>query len=146
MTEEEKKYSDEQLYKMVFAVNEAFYETLYEHPWLKTIFEVIKQEIITTQQTDFIVGALGGPRKYAGRSPKDAHPHIFINEEMWDERERILKESFAKTSFPDDLANKWIKIDNSFKSAILMKSPDECKKRYNSDKIIYVPNPFKKAG
>ncbi len=140
-----KNYSDEELYDIVFKVNYEFYELVYNHEWLKHIFVVIEQKIITSQQTDFMVQSFGGPKKYGGRTPDDAHPHIFVDEEMWQLREDLLKEAFVKTRCPEDICERWLKIDNAFKAAIIKKSPDECKKRYTMDEIINVPNPKKRA-
>lgn len=138
------KLGPEELYKKVYAVNEKFYEYVYNDSWLKNIFTIIDQKIITSQQTDFIVGALGGPRKYCGRSPADAHPHIFVDEEMWQLREKYLRMAFKETGFPDDLAEKWIRIDEAFKSQIIKKDRSECTKRYSGDEIIYFPSSAQK--
>lgn len=135
----------QKLYDMVFKVNEKFYELIYNDTWLKSIFVIVDQKIITTQQTDFIVGALGGPRRYCGRSPADAHPHIFVDEEMWQLREKYLRQAFQETNFPQELGEKWIRIDEAFKSQIIKKDKSECTKRYASDEIIYFPYPGKKA-
>jgi len=134
----------DELYQMVFKVSEVFYEKLYNDPWLKDIFKIIKQDIITSQQTDFMVGNLGGPRKYCGRSPSDAHPHIYVDEEMWQLREKYLIEALSETGFPKDLGEKWLRIDQAFKSQIIKSSVSECTKRYKGDEIIFIPNPNSK--
>ncbi len=135
------KLGDQELYDLVLNVNKAFYDQVYEHEWLKPVFKNIKQEIIETQQTDFIVGALGGPKRYGGRNPQDAHPHIYVDEDMWQLREDMLVKAFEKVNAPAWIRERWLKIDNAFKQAIIKKSPDECKKRYFTDEIIVVPNP-----
>jgi hemoglobin len=122
-------------------VNKAFYDRVYKDPWLGQVFESVSQEHIESQQTDFMLGALGGPKRYSGRTPADAHPHIFVNEEMWQQRERFLKEAFVETNFPEELRAKWIKIDEAFKAAIIKKDYADCKKRYTTDEIIYYPAP-----
>ncbi len=133
----------------VLQVNKAFYDAVYRDEWLRQIFADVKQAHIEQQQTDFMLGAFGGPKNYSGRSPIDAHPHIFVTEEMWQLREKYLKQAFVATNFPEDLRAKWIKIDEAFKHAIVKKSPEECKKRYTMDAIVNVPNPaspgYKKA-
>lgn len=139
------KLSDNELFEIVKKVNECFYDKVYEDPWLKEVFASTKIEIIKSQQTDFIVGAFGGPKKYCGRSPKDAHPHIFIQQDMWDLREHYLIEALNEVNAPEWMKEKWINIDNAFKNAILKQSPDECFGRYGTDPIINIPNPNKKA-
>ncbi len=140
--------SDQKLFLIVSNINDIFYDKVFEDEWLKLIFDGVPPEHIKNQQTDFIVKAFGGPKRYSGRSPRDAHPHIFIQEDMWELRERYLLEAFAEANAPEWMREKWIAIDNAFKNSILNKSPDECEGRYRSEPIINIPNPkngFKKA-
>lgn len=140
-------YSAEELYAIVNKAVKIFYDKVYEDPWMKNVFRVIKQEIIENQQTDFMVAAFGGPKKYCGRSPRDAHVHIFVDEEMWDHREKVLEMSLREARLPEDFIQKWLRIDNAFKHVIVRKSPSECEKRYATDEVIVEPNPsgYKKA-
>lgn len=142
---EDKNITVEELENWIRLVNTQFYEIAYEDEWLKDVFKIIKKEIITAQQTDFMLGAFGGPKRYAGRNPGDAHPHIFINEDMWQLREDILVRAMDKVACPQWIRDKWLRIDNSFKRSIVMKSPDECKKRWFTDELVVVPKPSKKS-
>lgn len=139
--------TDELLKQKIKLVNQAFYDRIYQDPWLGQIFQSVGQEHIENQQTDFMLGALGGPKRYGGRNPRDAHPHIFVDQAMWDLREKYLIEAFEETNFPTDLREKWLKIDAAFKSAIIKNNLGECKKRFNTDEIIFYPaGQFKKTG
>lgn len=126
-------------------ITEEFYELVYEDAWLKEVFKIITKEIITSQQIDFMVGAMGGPKRFAGRNPSDAHPHIFIDEEMWLHREKLLMQAMDRVNCPVEIREKWLKIDNAFKRQIVHTSPNDCKKRYFTDTLVIVPNPAKKA-
>ena len=132
------KFSDEELYDLVMKLNKVFYDKIYADPWLKKMFFMIEQTLIEAQQTDFMVGALGGPKRYAGRSPKDAHPHLYVTEEIWQRREIHLKAAFAEINFPAELAERWLKIDESFKRAIVKTTIDECQKRFFTDEVISI--------
>jgi hemoglobin len=132
------KLNEIELRNWVSKLNKVFYDKIYADPWLKKMFFMIDQRLIEAQQTDFMVGALGGPKNYSGRSPKDAHPHLYITEEIWLRREVHLKEAFAETQFPADLAEKWLRIDESFKRAIVKTSIDECQKRFYTDEVISI--------
>lgn len=129
------------LRKQIIEVNKAFYERVYKDEWLSQVFAAVRQEHIVNQQSDFMLGALGGPKRYSGRSPFDAHPHIFIDEEMWQLREKYLKEAFQETGLPSELQDRWIRIDEAFKQAILKKDVAACKGRYTTDQIIHIPKP-----
>lgn len=133
--------SDKELEDIILKVNDIFYDKVFEDEWLKKVFAFTDIDIIKSQQTDFILGALGGPKKYCGRSPKDAHPHIFIQEDMWLVRENYLVEAFKEAKAPLWMQEKWINIDNAFKKAILKDSPDECTGRYRTEENIIIPNP-----
>lgn len=135
--------SDEELKDWVFKVNTEFYELVYNDLWFMKIFRNIKQEIITSQQTDFMVQALGGPKMFCGRPPKDAHPHIWIDEDMMIYREQLLIQAFEKVGAPEELRDKWLKIDEAFKHVLINKGgPETCFKRGNADEIIYEPKPY----
>lgn len=135
----------EKLHYWIKKVSEEFYARVYEDPWLKQVFGSIPQEHITAQQIDFMLAAFGGPDRYQGRRPQDAHPHIFVSEEMWQERERYLTQAFQTTGCPLELAEKWLRIDLAFKKQIVMSSPEECQRRFATDDLIIVPRPKKAA-
>jgi len=132
---------NEQLRTLIASVNKAFYDRVYKDPWLKVVFQGRRQEHLEAQQTDFMVGAFGGPKTYAGRSPTDAHPHIFVDESMWQLRETFLRQAFAETRLPEEMQTKWIRIDEAFKHAIIKRSVADCTKRYVTDVIIALPDP-----
>lgn len=129
-------------------VNKAFYDRVFDDPWLGQMFQGVRREHLENQQTDFILGAVGGPKRYYGKSPADAHPHIFVNEEIWAAREKYLREAFVETGFPEEYRERWLKIDEAFKHAIIKKSVADCTKRYTTDEIVYLPKPptIKRAG
>lgn len=128
------------LKKEIVKVNTAFYERVYKDPWLSQVFAHVPQDHITKQQSDFMLGAFGGPKVYCGRWPDEAHPHIYVDEEMWQLRAKFLKKAFAEAKFPPELAAKWLRIDEAFKRSIIKKSLADCEKRFFSDEIIYYPN------
>jgi len=126
---------------LIARVNKAFYDRVYTDPWLKVVFQGRRQEHLEAQQTDFMLGAFGGPKTYCGRSPADAHPHIFVDEAMWQLRERLLRQAFTETDLPEAMQEKWIRIDEAFKHAIIKRTVADCTKRYVTDTIIALPDP-----
>jgi hemoglobin len=134
-------YTDQELENWIFKTTHEFYELVYKDEWLKQVFQSIDQAFITSQQTDFMLGLLGGPKRFSGRNAKDAHPHIFINEEMWQHREDLLVTAMDRVGFPTDLREKWLRIDEAFKRSIVMTHPSECRARFTTDEIIIVAKP-----
>ena len=136
---------DDRLRSLIAAVNTAFYARVYADPWLTVVFQGRRREHLEAQQTDFMVGAFGGPKTYAGRSPADAHPHIFIDESMWQLRETLLREAFTETCLPQDMQEKWLRIDEAFKLRIVKHSVADCQGRYKADPIIALPDPVQRT-
>ena len=135
-------YSDDELKTYILEASTEFYELVYDDPWFSKLFRNIKQEIITTQQADFMLQSFGGPKIYCGRMPKDAHPQIWVDENIWNYREKLLLKAFDKLNTPNDIREKWLRIDEAFKHAIINKAgPEECTPRDKIDEIIYEPMP-----
>jgi truncated hemoglobin YjbI len=124
-------------------ISKRFYDKLYTHPWMKNFFKNTRQEVIESQQVDFMTGALGGPRVYSGRLPIDAHPHIHITPEVFELREKILIETLHEENAPQELVDRWLKIENAFKRQLIKSSVTECKKRWTTDEILDFENPEK---
>lgn len=122
-------------------VHKLFYDKLYEHPWLKIFFLHIDQKVIENQQTDFMVSNMGGGKIYSGGMPRNVHRHMYINEELFDLRTEILKESILACGVPGALAERWIRIDGAFKHSLVKKSIDDCEKRFFTDEILNFPKP-----
>ncbi|PIR00086.1 MAG: group 1 truncated hemoglobin [Nitrospinae bacterium CG11_big_fil_rev_8_21_14_0_20_45_15] len=122
-------------------VHKKFYDKLYEHAWLKHFFAEVDQKVIENQQTDFMVSNMGGGRVYSGKLPKPAHKHMNITDEMFEERNRILKESILECGVRPDLAERWLKIDYAFKRSLVKNSLSECEKRFFTDEILDFPKP-----
>lgn len=129
----------------IMKVVKIFYDKVYKHPWISQYFKNIPQEHIENQQADFMTGALGGPKKYAGRLPIPAHEHMYIDEELFELRNQLLREAIQEVGVSQELQDAWLKIDNAFKAGIVKNSRSECKKRYFTDEILDFPNPNKKA-
>jgi len=122
-------------------VHNILYTKLFVHPWLKGFFQHTKRDVVESQQTDFWTGLMGGPTIYGGRSPRDAHVHMFMPAEVFDIRHELLEESLTEAGVPAHLRERWLKLDAGFRRAIVNKSPDECHGRYRQEKVIIVPKP-----
>lgn len=122
-------------------VHKIFYDILYAHPWLGQYFTGLQQHFIEAQQTDFMTSAMGGPEVYCGKFPPQAHKHMYITDELFSLRQSLLKQSLKKANVPDELAEKWLKIDGAFRGRLVKKSLADCEKRHLADHILNFPNP-----
>lgn len=123
---------------LIFNINYDFYEQVYKDEWFKQVFRNITQEVITSQQTDFVIQVFGGPANYCGRMPGDAHPHIYIDEHMWELREKYLVMAFEKNNTPVEIKERWLKLDNSFKNKLIKKSYEDVTPRFTTDEVVVV--------
>lgn len=120
-------------------VTHLFYDKVYKHPWLSKYFTHVPREHLETQQTNFMQGALGGKNRYSGRMITTVHPHMNVNAELFDIREQLLAEALIETKTSPEMQDKWLHIDQKFKSNIVKKDRSECEPRFEGDKIIDYP-------
>jgi truncated hemoglobin YjbI len=131
--------------EMLKKVSKIFYDKIYEHEWIGQFFKEVDQEIIENQQVDFMTSALGGPKVYCGRLPIPTHKNMYITPELFDLRQSLLKDSLIEAKASEELIEKWLKIDEAFKSGLVKNNMGECEKRFFTDEILVFPNPMKKA-
>jgi len=127
--------------KMLEMISKLLYDKIYEDPWLKLYFAEIPQEHIERQQVAFMQAALGGPNLYCGQTPPQAHKHMNITDELYAARQIHLDLAFKGSGASPTLVEKWQRIDDAFFNRIVKNSPEECEKRYKTDKILDFPRP-----
>jgi hemoglobin len=66
---------------------------------------------------------MGGPQKYTGRSLKDAHQHLKVNEREWQELLAIFHDSMNSFRVPEKEQNEILGIIESTKGDIVLPTP-----------------------
>ncbi|MBT3700504.1 MAG: group 1 truncated hemoglobin [Alphaproteobacteria bacterium] len=123
-------------------VHTLLYNKLLSHPWLKGYFVGVRRSHLEDQQTDFMSDLFGvEPKVYFGRFPMPAHQHLFITEEVFMVRHKLLADSLIEAKISAEHQERWLKYDMGMKRTVVKTSVDECEKRYNSDTIIDIPKP-----
>lgn len=97
--------------------------------------------VLESQQTEFMMLALDGPKVFGGRIPRDAHIQMFITDEIFNIRHKLLGDSLNEAGVPEHPRERWLSVDEEIRRAIVKESPDQCRGRYRSDPIIIVPKP-----
>jgi len=128
-------------FEMMQKVHKIFYDRLFAHPWLKQFFVEHPQEIFETQQTNFMAGLMGGPKIYAGKTPKMAHQNILITEELFDTRNDILSDAIKAAGVADDVREEWLAVDKTLKRALVKSSISECSTMFDGQRIYDIPKP-----
>ncbi len=72
--------------------------------------------------TSMVCEATGGPQKYTGRSMKESHKHLNITDREWEAMIADFKVTLDKFKVPEKEQNELIKILESTKKDIVMKS------------------------
>ena len=117
-------------------VHSIFYTKCYAHPWLGKYFAHKPQEVLEAQQTDFMQYLMGGPNLYAGKTPKSAHQHINVTDELFNLRHELLHEALTEAGLDEALIDEWIKTDARMYGAVVKKSINDCVKTYHSQEIL----------
>ncbi len=123
-------------------VHKHFYDLVYKDPWIGLYFQEVPQETIENQQSDFMMKAMGGANRYCGKLPIPAHRHMFITNELFDLRTRLLREAIRSVGLSPELEEEWIKIDNAFRKGIVKNSLNDCQKRFETDEIANFSPPI----
>lgn len=66
---------------------------------------------------------MGGPQKYTGRSLKDAHQHLKVNEREWQELFKIFRDSMESFKVPEKEQAEILGIIESTRGDIVVPSP-----------------------
>jgi truncated hemoglobin YjbI len=122
-------------------VSKSFYDKIYSDAWLKSFFKHVPQEYIEAQQVDFMQTALGGENVFAGKTPPHAHKHIYITDDVYRAREKLLLESLEESCASQELIKRWIAIEDAFYGRVVKSSIDECQVRYPNEGILDFPKP-----
>lgn len=117
-------------------VHKIFYDKAYADPWLSKFFTDKPQEVLENQQTDFMVQLMGGPKAYGGKSPKSAHQHMVITDELFELRSQMLSDSIKEFGLNDALREEWLDADRTFKRALMKTSEAECIQSYPNQPIL----------
>lgn len=111
---------------VVHRVHQRLYDALFDEPWLEKFFYGKSKEVLVEKQTQFMIAAFNGPNNYKGDTPAFVHMHMFITEEMLEVRNTLLKNAILAEGLSASIAERWLKVDQSFWSALIKKSVDEC--------------------
>lgn len=123
-------------------VHKIFYDKVYAHPWLGQFFVGHDQTAIENRQTSFMAERMGGDIVYMGKEPKVSHETMYITQELFDLRTSILDESIREAGVPDELRERWLRIDSAFSKAIVKPSKEEfLKQSWPYKKHIIIPKP-----
>ncbi|MGA7750050.1 MAG: group 1 truncated hemoglobin [Gallionella sp.] len=119
-----------------------FYDKVYAHPWIGQYFIGHSQEAIENRQTSFMAEKMGGPIEYMGKDIEMAHEAMYITDELFDLRKKLLEESLREAGLEEVLRERWLKIDSAFMKKIVKGSLESfMDTRWLYKKHIIIPKP-----
>ena len=127
--------------RTVERVHDLLYSKLFRHPWLSEYFVNSTRSILQSQQDDFWTSLMGGPKIYGGRSPRDAHEHMFIPADAYAIRHKMLGEAIEEAGVPALFRDQWMALDDGFERAVVKTSADQVRPRFKTDTVIIPPRP-----
>ena len=104
------------------------YDRLFVDPMVGFLFEGKDKEKLIEHQLRFTARFLGGPSAYEGKSMPDAHAHLPLLAGHFDRRHHLLRQVLAAHAVPENVANEWLRVDQSLRTAVL-KSGEEARAR-----------------
>lgn len=126
-------------------VHKIFYDKIYAHPWLGQFFIGHSQRAIELRQTQFMAEKMGSTTDdvtYLGKDPYMAHRAFYINDELFDLRSALLRESLVEFGLAPALIERWLKIDNAFRRKIVKPSIAEFyATTWKWEKRVIIPKP-----
>lgn len=123
-------------------VHKHFYDKVYRHPWLGKFFEGHSQTAIENRQTAFMGEKMHGNVTYMGKDLKIAHETMYITQEIFELRRALLDEALRESGIPDDLRERWLRIDSAFGKSVVKHDREAfLATKWPYKKHIVIPNP-----
>ncbi len=127
--------------EVIERVHRRFYTVIFDDEWLGRFFFGKNLEALVKKQTDFLVACFGGPNEYRGETPAIAHMHMFITDEMLDLRESLLRQAIRDEGLSESIIERWMKVEEGFRDAIVKKGADECVMRCMGQRPVVAEKP-----
>lgn len=112
--------------KILSSIVTLFYDKVFSHPELKLLFSEIFREQLENSVVEFMSYSMGLDSNYEGLSISKVHQNMFVTEHLFEERRKLVIESFHEFGADFKLLEQWLKIDDAFKDVIVKKNIYEC--------------------
>jgi truncated hemoglobin YjbI len=106
------------------AVLRTVYDRLFGDAMVGFLFAGKDKEKLIEQQLWFTARFLGGPSRYEGKSIPEAHAALPLLPGHFDRRHHLLKLALAEHRVPAHVAEEWLRVDASLKTAVLRTGED----------------------
>ncbi len=102
-----------------------FYQQVYQDEKLSPFFINSTEKHSSEKQYSFMRQKFSGEKCFFGDRPKNAHHWMVISDALFDYRETLLIKCLRKYGLAEHLIQRWIELDESFRSDIVKDKPQE---------------------
>jgi truncated hemoglobin YjbI len=106
------------------AVLRTLYDRLFADLLVGFLFAGKDKETLIEHQLWFTARFLGGPSRYEGRPLPEAHAALPLLPGHFDRRHHLLAEALAEHRAPAHVADEWLRVDASLRTAVLRSGED----------------------
>jgi hemoglobin len=96
--------------------------TLHANPKIAAAHKRFPKPVYKYNATALACMVMGGPQKYTGRTIKEAHQHLDVNEKEWNALIKIFRDSMTSFKVPQKEQNEVIAIIESTKGDVVVAS------------------------
>ncbi len=102
-----------------------FYHQVYQDDKLSPFFVNSTEKHSSEKQYSFMRQKFSGEKCFFGDRPKNAHHWMVISDALFDYRENLLIKCLHKYGLAEHLIQRWVALDESFRSDIVKDTPQE---------------------
>lgn len=100
-----------------------FYKRVFQDPLLSPFFTRVTQSYIAEKQYLFLRQVMTGEKVFFGDRPRNAHHWMVISDELFDYREALMLDVIREHGLPEELVQRWQKIEAEFRADIVKDRP-----------------------
>lgn len=102
---------------------ERFYAQVFADPVLSPFFERVTQGRVIDKQYAFMRQCITGEPVYLGEQPDNAHHWMVISDEVFDRRQRLMRQTQQTCGWNPEQMQAWAQIEERFRSHIVKALP-----------------------
>lgn len=96
-----------------------FYARVYRDPLLSPFFVHTTMQRAIEKQYNFLYEIFTGEDVYFGERPRNAHHWMVISDELFDHRERLMRDVLRAHGLPERLVHRWMAMEESYREYIV---------------------------
>ncbi len=109
--------------ELMGSILEDFYTRVFEDLLLSPYFRGVTKRRLVEKVYSFMCQIFTGTQYYFGDRPRNAHHWMVIPDDLFDHRERLMRDSLRRHNLAPHLIARWLAIEESFRPDIVKTEP-----------------------